>query len=1460
MTEKQRSSETATDDYGDEYIRITPSRSDLAPETVVRQLAGLHGLDANSDGILGKLGPFGDPLPVFEFLAISEGKEEPVEFYYGADRRLDALEERLRTLYPPTVTFERVTLDLEPKLIPSSIAPISEHDDGTTNDKFEQEDPSSGVEPLDQSHPDTETSRASDSTRPSPVGDGGSVLSTDRSASRTDELLSETESENEVSEWGSLKRETDDREQRPQDERPSVDETTPFGLTWHGEAARREDWMTTLPQFLDTEGKDDDHARAPLASLIDQLTRAEHPIAFQVLFQRKQDWTHEARERQRKLREGEDRLMDWFLGELLGNTENESQSPSNTGRQRRYLDIGGRERVEAIDEKEPQHTFTVNMRALALVTDDHQRERVDHRLDDIASVFDHLNGPYYRVRPKRVRHGLRKRRRATRHADRVFNATLTTKRKWRKTRPDLVLGPAELANFVVVPPSTDLTTEGGRGSDAQPESRTPLPLPAQDHMNAFTDSGMAIGRGLGENRTPTSEPIRIPPHLLPFHVGRFAKSGAGKSVALINDALSLYGQTTGPVFLIDSKGGSLPENYMRAHAKRFGTADLKENVLHFSVPDILPGFAFFDITPALEAGVRRVDAIQDKADHYEELIKLVMGPKRYEDAIASPTLLKYLIKAMYDEEYGLENGHFRQDTNYFTHDQLEHAVTQFHAAGPPDPTPADAPQASDPQVAEKLERHLRSNSTSFTNIVSGVSNRMDYITQDAHLRRIFNNTESQFDFRDLIDEDKVVIFDLGDLRDEAGRVMTGVILTQLYDAVKHRDGDELARKPDDYVANLLIDEASSVVVSDTLTTLLEKGREFRLSIELVTQFPEQMKEAGNREVYLNVLNNIGSPLVGKIAVDADMAEALSHEAMDPVEFKNRISSLPRGEWIAQLPSPEFGKTGPDPFSIKPLPIPPGHPDSKQPLTGAQEERFQVALEGVHKHTRKEYGVAGGTTVESRDAATDVALENADDLPLEVAMARAIRAVQLSNEVRETNGWVSVEDVDEELLSRIEEGVIEAEGYETLPEVRDASSLIEVDLPDGASSVQCRLTNEGEQAATPDTSTSPTGGGEHHDSVLEIVEQSLAAAGFSVEVLDQNGESRPDAIATHSDLNSELQVEVETTTHVRPAKVLTNLRKAQEQDRIPLFVVADHDGQPAAEIADRLAKILREPRNQLSSGETRLYTMNHNVTFNGGARAADGVTAVRPSNGGSRHTRWFERDGAFVLEDSDGDQHARIDSFDVVSKDQFPATYSYDAESETYTVFRPGELPEPYESREAFESDWVPVKRPFVPRTDLPFPDYTERSYAIATIEGDQTLGIHAPDTETSTGIPALVDAIQDGTLYPAGETPADQADSNSDSEGDDEPDPYGIQAFVRDRLTEADDGVVAVAEVYDAYEQYAAAGEYEVKPKNRFTQALRDHAAFERDKQWLDGQTRRCYVGIELRDVGEQEEPSGASA
>jgi hypothetical protein len=529
-----------------------PSRSDLAPGTVVEQLGGLHGLDAGSDGFLSKLRARGsNGPPTFEFLALSEGTDEAVEFYYGVEKRLDALEERLRTLYPPAFTLERVTVDVADRLLPETASGDADLDEG-----------------------------------------------------------------------------------------PPLETLEPMGVTWYGDPTRREDWMTTIPTFSSVTESETEHSRAPLAPLIDQLAAADHPLAFQVLFRRKSDWSHKAMERKRKLREGEDRLVDWFAGEVLGGAEHESHSPSTTGRQRRYLDVGGRERVESIDEKQPQHTFAVTLRALALIDDDTGRTVLDRRLDDLAAVFDHLNGTYYRVSAKRLQRGLIKGRNARKAQSRFFDRSLTTGRLGM-TRPELVLNPDELANFVVVPPSTQLTTEGGRGAQATPESRSPLPRPQTEHMREFRE-GMAIGYALDENGEPESEPTRVPPRLLPTHYLRAATTGAGKSKALVNDALSLHEDTEGPIVLIDPKGDGLTENYMRAHASQFGFEDLDENVVHFPVPDVLPGFAFFNIEPDLEAGRPRVDAVQNKAEHYEEILKLVMGEERYEQAIVAPNLIKLL--------------------------------------------------------------------------------------------------------------------------------------------------------------------------------------------------------------------------------------------------------------------------------------------------------------------------------------------------------------------------------------------------------------------------------------------------------------------------------------------------------------------------------------------------------------------------------------------------------------------------------------------------------------------------------------------------------------------------------------------------------------------------------------------------------------------------------------------------
>lgn len=72
-----------------EYLQVTPTSAQLDANVISTALVSLHKLPANeSEGIIRRFTPFSSEQPVtFEFVAISEGSDAPVEFYYGADSR-----------------------------------------------------------------------------------------------------------------------------------------------------------------------------------------------------------------------------------------------------------------------------------------------------------------------------------------------------------------------------------------------------------------------------------------------------------------------------------------------------------------------------------------------------------------------------------------------------------------------------------------------------------------------------------------------------------------------------------------------------------------------------------------------------------------------------------------------------------------------------------------------------------------------------------------------------------------------------------------------------------------------------------------------------------------------------------------------------------------------------------------------------------------------------------------------------------------------------------------------------------------------------------------------------------------------------------------------------------------------------------------------------------------------------
>jgi len=1431
-----------------EYLRVTPTSERLDSEQIPRILASLHKLTGTESARLTeRLNPFHSATPPrFEFLALSDGPDEPVEFYYSTDDHLDTLEKRLRSIYPGTFDIERTEFDIRSRLIQPvefSREEFIEHlEAGQLQYEFGSDE---RLDTAADGHQGENYTAAADAdpgaNRDSAVGsnetrviefDSGGLQLAPPGTIPTNDPLTLLEKPTVTSEGTVLAR-------------PAVDTVSPVGVQWFGSATRKKDWMTSLTPVTSDGGEDDtpttvDDPGDALATLIDHLLEATSPVAFQVLFQRRAEWQADAEIRKEDLIDGRDTLVQELIGPLLDSDR------SSSDRDEARLSESVSKRLKYIDAKDSKRAFTANIRAIGVPSEPEAREELAARMDSLCPVFDPLDGPFYEVEGRRLRSsGLRaktKEKNARAALRRVLTRELTTGRG--KTRPELVVSGNELANFLLVPSADQLSVEGTRGTRAEQQSRNPLPRPHQDLMRQFRD-GMTIGYALDENGEAEAVPTHVPPGLLPTHYGRFGTTGSGKSKALLNDMLSLYENTDGPVILLDPKGDGMSQNYMRAHARRSGTTDLEEHVVHFPVPDILPGFSFFDLEPSIENGRRREDAVQRKADHYEEILKLVMGTDRYERATVAPTLITTLIKALFDEEHGRENGLYRESTDYFAHQQLEHLVDQLWEAGPPNENLGEAPQSSDEEVVRTIRRQLQLDSNTFANVMGGVGNRLAYISQDTHLRRIFNNTENQFDFRDILDENKVILFDLGDLRDEAARIMTGVILTNLDDALKERKRD-LEQFPDEYVVNLLVDEAASLVVSDIMNDLLEKGRSFRLSVGLSMQFPEQMEAEGGRKVYLNALNNIGSSLVGKINVDRELAQAMAHEEMDPVDFANRIRSLPRGEWIASLPSPTFGETGPYPFSVKPLPIPAGHPESESPLDDREEDRFENSLSIIHERASDEFGVpeVGSASSERSPEAIQEILGTAN-LDLDQALAKTVRIIQLREGVRDENGWVTVEDVDTELRSCFDEIDRDPPDYEVLADIRKRSRLLDVDLDAATDELLVRLTDAGETAAAPDTGDTRAAGNEVHDETLLEIEAALTPLGFRVTILTQDGNEQPDAKATHPDLDEPFAIEAETTTPENPVKVLTNLRKAQDGEHIPLFVV--RPGKTETYWAERVERILSPPVQQLSSGKTRFYTHDEHLAFGGGATEQGGVTAVRPTAGGTdtRRTVWEREDGELVLKDSAGTEYVRLSSLADASKDRVPATYSYDYAADEHVVYEHGEQ-YVYDSKDAFESDWVRIKKPFVPEVELPTPEYGPESYAIVILSnGDEPVVYDAGEThsvetlfETETTGEDVDSTARQGKID-------QQSDLVPIEEIADNPDAV-VERFVDLYLIEDAESSVTSRAVYERYDHWAEQNDLDPDGKSWFARRLSNHITFERTTRRDNGDPVRYYEGLAL--------------
>jgi len=742
----------------------------------------------------------------------------------------------------------------------------------------------------------------------------------------------------------------------------SIDEIPDVvGIEFYGVAERREDWQTRLTPFSTFE--EETQTRLPLTAIVETLSTSTLPMAYQVLLHPYRDWRADALDRRYRLEHGRETMADRFVDDWFGPTTTEQQpNRSETlHEQAHHRDPAIRQRLTDLEHKDAQRSFILNARAIAIAVatspdkpnsetatgenKNHNREQPDAlgTIRELQTALESVSGLHYQIRGVEKTGDDAQNLLETIKSRSVCEPTydrIATRLPWTEnTSQGIIADPTEAPAFCLID-ATALTAEGTRGLSTTPKERTALAQPPTAQLTHYRENGLTIGHPVTQDGTPEETPIALPPSLQSLHVAWFGKTGSGKSTSLINGILDNHDATDGADILIDPKGDGMSESYLLSHYARFGTLD---NVYYFDCAQTLPALSFFDIRQQLEDGIDRTSAVEDVVEHYIEILTGIMGRERFERAVRSPDIIRYLLKTQFDPVHGKD---------VFSHRDLQALTAQFQKAQEP-------PTVSDKELQLMLDGVAANSKRSFTELLQGVANRIEKIPLDKRLGMIFNNTptpgtsDPYFDLRSILDKDAVVIIDTGGLRPESQRAMTLLILSTLWSALRRRTQQqtENAELP---LVNLYIEEAAHLGGSTLLSELLSQSRSFGLSITLAMQFPAQLRHADPR-AYAEVINNVSTVVAGNVSVDTDLAQRFATEAIDTTEVSNRLRALQRGEWMVRLPA-KFGNPEPQPFLVTSAALPTGHPDGLTPLTSAQETGFKTALDTVYDRTRLNYGL------------------------------------------------------------------------------------------------------------------------------------------------------------------------------------------------------------------------------------------------------------------------------------------------------------------------------------------------------------------------------------------------------------------------------------------------------------------------------------------------------------------------
>ncbi len=154
--------------------------------------------------------------------------------------------------------------------------------------------------------------------------------------------------------------------------------------------------------------------------------------------------------------------------------------------------------------------------------------------------------------------------------------------------------------------------------------------------------------------------------------------------------------------------------------------------------------------------------------------------------------------------------------------------------------------------------------------VPAIQNKVGQFTANPLIRNMIGQSKSSFDFREAMDQRKILIINLskGKIGDENMKLLGGLLVTKLYLAAMSR-----ADVPDRVLKTLpnfylFVDEFQNFA-NASFADILSEARKYKLNLTIAHQYVEQMEETVSAAVF----GNVGTMIAFRVgATDAEMLE------------------------------------------------------------------------------------------------------------------------------------------------------------------------------------------------------------------------------------------------------------------------------------------------------------------------------------------------------------------------------------------------------------------------------------------------------------------------------------------------------------------------------------------------------------------------------------------------------------